>query len=65
MTAPTVTFETPTHVGAAATATIKSPIGAGVSVISATIDTGAVEYLYPGGTTGVYPGGRSRIYRRR
>ena len=52
VTAPTVTFETPTHVGAAATATIKSPIGAGVSVISATIDTGAVEYLYPGGTTG-------------
>ena len=52
VTAPTVTFETPTHVGAAATATIKSPIGAGVSVIAATIDTGAVEYLYPGGTTG-------------
>ena len=53
VTAPTVTFETPTHVGAAATATIKSPIGAGVSVIAATIDTGAVEYLYSGVSTGV------------
>ena len=52
VTAPIVTFQTPTHVGAGATATLDSPIGTGVSVLSATIDTGAVKYLFPGGTTG-------------
>ena len=49
---PTVTFSTPKHVGAAATATIASPIGFGVSVIAATISVGAPNFLFPGGTTG-------------
>ena len=53
VSAPTVTFSEPKHVGAAATATLESPmVGAGVSVISATISVGSSEYLFPGGTTG-------------
>ena len=51
-TAPVVTFTAPTHVGAGATATIDSPVGTGVSVLSAKVDTGPPEYLFPGGTTG-------------
>tara|TARA_R100000027_G_scaffold59842_1_gene50312 strand:+ start:89 stop:2644 length:2556 start_codon:yes stop_codon:yes gene_type:complete len=52
-TSPTVTFSAPKHVGAAATATLDSPIvGGGVSVVSATISIGASAFLFPGGTTG-------------
>ena len=51
-TPPTVTIDTPTHVGAAATAIIDHPIGAGVSVLSAPISIGAANFLFPGGTTG-------------
>jgi len=50
--APTITFTKPKHVGAAATAIIDSPIGAGVSVLSAVVSIGASNYLFPGGTTG-------------
>ena len=50
--APTVTFSTPKHVGAAATAVIDSPIGIGVSVIRAVISIGSSQFLFPGGTTG-------------
>ena len=49
---PTVTFSTPKHVGAFATATIASPVGIGVSVISATVSVGEPNFLFPGGTTG-------------
>lgn len=51
-TPPTVTIDTPTHVGASATAVIDHPIGAGVSVLSANIGIGAANFLFPGGTTG-------------
>ena len=52
-TAPNVTISTPKHVGAAATATIDSPVvAAGVSVVAATVSVGASAYLFPGGTTG-------------
>ena len=52
-TIPTVTFKTPTHVGAAATAILDSPmVSTGVSVTSAPISIGASEFLFPGGTTG-------------
>ena len=52
--APTVGISTPTHVGAAATATIGIPIsaGAGASVIDTHISVGVATYLFPGGTTG-------------
>ena len=51
---PTVGISTPTHVGAAATATIGIPVsaGAGSSVIDTTISVGIATYLFPGGTTG-------------
>jgi len=51
---PTVGISTPTHVGAAATATIGVPIsvGAGSSIIDTTISVGVATYLFPGGTTG-------------
>jgi hypothetical protein len=53
VTAPTVTFTPPKHVGAAATAILNSPIvGGGVSVTSAPISIGASSFLFPGGTTG-------------
>ena len=51
--APEVTFSTPKHVGAAATAVLDYPVvGGGVSVLSAPISIGASAYLFPGGTTG-------------
>jgi len=52
--APTVGISTPTHVGAAATATIGIPTsaGAGASVIDTHISVGVATYLFPGGTTG-------------
>ena len=41
-------FLKPKHVGAAATATLESPmVGGGVSVTSATISVGSSEYLFP------------------
>ena len=49
---PLITLSTPKHVGAAATATIASPVGVGVSVIAATVSVGAPNFLFPGGTTG-------------
>ena len=50
---PLVTFSTPKHVGAAATAILDSPIvGGGVSVVSSPISIGASSFLFPGGTTG-------------
>ena len=52
-TPPTVTFGTPKHVGAAATAVLYSPMsGIGVSIISAPISDGDVKFMFPGGTTG-------------
>tara|TARA_Y100000590_G_scaffold455872_1_gene605313 strand:- start:561 stop:3125 length:2565 start_codon:yes stop_codon:yes gene_type:complete len=51
--APTVTFSTPIHVGAAATAVLDVPmVGGGVSITSAPISIGASSYLFNGGTTG-------------
>ncbi|MDB4348698.1 hypothetical protein OAA64_00040 [bacterium] len=53
VTAPTVTFTPPKHVGAAATAILDAPIvSTGVSVTSAPISIGASSFLFPGGTTG-------------
>lgn len=50
---PAVTFSTPKHVGAAATATLDLPIvGGGVSVVAATVSIGASALYFPGGTTG-------------
>lgn len=50
---PLVTFSTPKHVGAAATAIIDGPVvGMGVSVLSAVISIGSSAFLFPGGTTG-------------
>ena len=52
-TPPTVTFSTPTHVGAAATAVLYSPMsGIGVSITSAPISDGDAKFMFPGGTTG-------------
>jgi len=52
-TPPTVTFSTPTHVGAAATAVLYSPMsGIGVSILSAPISDGDAKFMFPGGTTG-------------
>ena len=51
--APTVTFSTPKHVGAAATAVLATPmVGGGVSIMSAPISVGSSAFLFPGGTTG-------------
>ena len=53
VTAPTVTFTPPKHVGAAATAILDAPmVSTGVSVTSAPISIGASSFLFPGGTTG-------------
>jgi len=53
VTAPTVTFTPPKHVGAAATAILDVPmVSTGVSVTSAPISIGASSFLFPGGTTG-------------
>lgn len=50
---PLVTFSTPKHVGASATAIIDGPVvGMGVSVLSAVISIGSSAFLFPGGTTG-------------
>ena len=52
-TPPTVTFGTPKHVGAAATAVLYSPMsGIGVSIVSAPISDGDAKFMFPGGTTG-------------
>tara|TARA_B100000902_G_scaffold90837_1_gene94450 strand:- start:1515 stop:4055 length:2541 start_codon:yes stop_codon:yes gene_type:complete len=52
-TPPTVTFSTPKHVGAAATAVLYSPMsGIGVSITSAPISDGDAKFMFPGGTTG-------------
>ena len=52
-TDPTVTFSTPIHVGAAATAVIDTPmVGGGVSVTRAVISDGPAAFMFPGGTTG-------------
>jgi len=52
-TPPTVTFGTPKHVGAAATAVLYSPMsGIGVSITSAPISDGDAKFMFPGGTTG-------------
>ena len=52
-TPPTVTFGTPKHVGAAATAVLYSPMsGIGVSIVSAPISVGDPKFMFPGGTTG-------------
>ena len=52
-TPPTVTFSTPQHVGAAATAVLYSPMsGIGVSILSAPISDGDAKFMFPGGTTG-------------
>ena len=53
VTAPTVTFTPPKHVGAAATAILDVPmVSTGVSVTSAPISVGGSSFLFPGGTTG-------------
>ena len=53
VTAPTVTFTPPKHVGAAATAILDVPmVSTGVSVTSAPVSIGASSFLFPGGTTG-------------
>ena len=52
-TPPPVTFGTPKHVGAAATAVLYSPMsGTGVSITSAPISDGDAKFMFPGGTTG-------------